>query len=222
VFNIKINIIGDNAHQTNHPVIYVCNHVSYLDVVILGSFIDGCFVAKNEVATWPGFGFLAKLQKTIFISRNKSAVLQSREAIAAAMKKNYDVILFPEGTSTDGWNVMKFKAGLLSIFFNNNSDINCDFKVISNALVQPIAIHHIRTNGIDVTKDRQDLRDTYAWYGDMELVPHLWRLAKTKRTDVDVHMIDPLSPNDFVHPHDIANAAQDRVSKVIKAESSSL
>ncbi len=216
VFNIKIKVVGESAHQKNRPVIYLCNHISYLDVLVLGSMLDGCFVAKSEVASWPGFGFLAKLQKTVFIVRERSALMQSRKSIADAMAKDNDIILFPEGTSTDGWDVMQFKAGLLGIFFPEEKGAGGDFDVIDNALIQPVAIKHIRTNGIEVTKDRQDLRDLYAWYADMELVPHLWALAQTCSTEVEVHMLDTLSPNDFVHRYDIANAAQERVAKIVK------
>lgn len=218
VFNIKTHIHGESAHTANRPVIYLCNHISYLDILVLGSYVDGCFVAKSEVAGWPGFGFLSKLQKTVFIVREKSALNQSRHAIADAMEKGYDIILFPEGTSTDGWDVLQFKGGLLGIFFPDAKDKkNSDpLPVIENALVQPLAIKHVKTDGIDVTKDRQDLRDLYAWYADMELVPHLWALAHTFRTDVELHYLDTLSPNDFVHRFDMANAAQERVAKVIK------
>lgn len=216
VFNIKINVIGENAHRRNHPVIYLCNHLSYLDIIILGSMLDGCFVAKSEVAGWPGFGFLAKLQKTIFIVRDKSALKESRQAIAEAMAKDFDIILFPEGTSTDGWQVNQFKAGLLGIFFpDQKKGEDVGYEVIDNALVQPVALKHIKTNGVEVTADRNDLRDIYAWYGDMELAPHLWQFAHARSITVEVHMLPPLSANDFVHRFDIANAAQERVAKVI-------
>ena len=216
VFNIKIKVVGETAHRKNHPVIYLCNHISYLDVLVLGSMLDGCFVAKSEVASWPGFGFLAKLQKTIFIVRERSALKQSRKSIADAMGKDHDIILFPEGTSTDGWDVMQFKAGLLGIFFPDEKGAGGEFDVIDNALIQPVAIKHAKTNGIEVTKDHQDLRDSYAWYADMELVPHLWVLAQTTSTEAEVHMLPTLSPNDFTHRFDIANAAQECVAKVIK------
>ena len=216
IFNIKIHVVGETAHRRNNPVIYLINHISYLDIIILGSMLDGCFVAKSEVAKWPGFGFLAKLQKTIFIVREKSALNASRESIAIAMNKDYDIILFPEGTSTDGWDVLQFKAGLLGILFPDNKKEAASYEVIDNALVQPVAIKHVKTNNIPVTKERQDLRDSYAWYGDMELAPHLWDFAHTTRTDVEIHMLPPLSANDFVHRYDIANAAQERVAKVIR------
>jgi len=216
VFNIKINHIGENAHKKNQPVIYLCNHISYLDIIVLGSFIDGCFVAKSEVASWPGFGFLAKLQKTIFIVRQKSALMQSRQSIATAMAKDHDIILFPEGTSTDGWDVMQFKAGLLGIFFPDEKGTGGDFDVIDNALVQPVAIKHVKIDGERVTKDDKSKRDLYAWYGNMELAPHLWDFAHIKSCEVEVHMLPPLSIKDFVSRYDIANAAQERVAKVVK------
>ena len=213
IFNIKIEIVGENAHRKNHPVIYLCNHISYLDILVLGSFIDGCFVAKSEVAGWPGFGFLAKLQKTIFIKRERSALLQSRQSIANAMDKDHDIILFPEGTSTDGWDVLQFRAGLLGIFFPDEKGLGGDYSVIDNALVQPVAIKHTKINGELATKETRDL---YAWYADMELIPHLWDFAHLKSCEVDVHMLPPLSTEDFTHRYDIANAAQERVAKVLK------
>ena len=63
VFNIKIHIHGVSAHTKNRPVIYLCNHISYLDILVLGSRVDGCFVAKSEVSSWPGFGFLQNYKK---------------------------------------------------------------------------------------------------------------------------------------------------------------
>jgi len=217
VFNVRYKIIGETARQKNQPVIYLSNHISYLDVLVLGSVLDGCFVAKSEVAGWPGFGFLAKLQKTIFIVREKSALMKSRESIADAMNKDYDIILFPEGTSTDGWDVMQFKAGLLGILFPDDKSKADETSSIDKALIQPVAVKHIKTNGLDVTPDRQDLRDIYAWYGDMDLVPHLWALSKSKSVDVEVHLLPALSSSDFVHRFDITNAAHERVSKVIKS-----
>jgi len=213
VFNVKIKIVGENAHRKNNPVIYLCNHISYLDILVLGSFIDGCFVAKSEVAGWPGFGFLAKLQKTIFIVRERSALMQSRQSIADAMDKDHDIILFPEGTSTDGWDVLQFRAGLLGIFFPDEKGIGGDYGVIDNALVQPVAIKHTKINSEPATKETRDL---YAWYGDMELVPHLWDFAHVRSCEVEVHMLPPLSTEDFTHRYDIANAAQERVAKALK------
>lgn len=218
VTNIRIKVIGETAHRKNNPVIYMCNHISYIDILVLGSMLDGCFVAKSEVAGWPGFGFLSKLQKTIFIVRERSALMESRKSIADAMANDHDIILFPEGTSTDGWEVQQFKAGLLAIFFPEDKDKAeaGNYETIDNALLQPVAIKHVATDGIPATKDRQDIRDLYAWYGDMDLVPHLWALVKTWRTDVEVHMLDPLSPRDFTHRFDIANAAQERVAKALQ------
>ncbi len=215
VFNIKIKIVGENAHRKNNPVIYLCNHISYLDIIILGSFIDGCFVAKSEVSSWPGFGFLAKLQKTIFIVRERSALMQSRQSIADAMGNDHDIILFPEGTSTDGSDVLQFRAGLLGIFFPDDKTNAGNHGVIDDALVQPVAIKPTTMNG-QAIGNNQDLRDAYAWYGDMELAPHLWHFAHQTSCVVEVHMLSPLSTEDFVHRYDIANAAHDRVAKVIK------
>jgi lyso-ornithine lipid O-acyltransferase len=132
------------------------------------------------------------------------------------MNDDNDIILFPEGTSTDGWDVMQFKAGLLGIFFPDEKGNGGIHEKIDNALVQPIAIKHVKMNGVAVTKDRQDLRDLYAWYGDMELAPHLWEFAHILRTDVEIHMLPPLSISDYPDRYELANTAQLRVATVVK------
>lgn len=99
-----------------HPTLFVVNHCSYLDIAVLGSLIGGSFVAKAEVAGWPLFGWLAKLQRTVFVDRQRRAgVSGQRDEIANRLEAGDDLILFPEGTSSDGNRILPFKTALFAV-----------------------------------------------------------------------------------------------------------
>lgn len=164
------------------PVLYVCNHVSYLDIMILGSLIEGSFIAKSEVASWPGFGMLAKLQRSVFVERRRSAVARHGDAIADRLREGDNLILFAEGTSTDGTRVLAFKSGLLMA-----AESEVDGRPIP---VQPVSISYTRLNGVPLGRG---LRPFLAWYGDMELAPHLWNVVALGWVTVEVEFLEPTS-----------------------------
>ena len=181
---LGFRVVVRGRRLTESPVLYVCNHVSYLDITILGSVVTGCFVAKSEVAGWPGFGLLAKLQRTVFVERRRSAVARHGDAIAERLKAGDNLILFAEGTSSDGTRVLPFKSGLLAA---------AECRVDGGALqVQPVSIAYTRLNGMPLGRG---LRPFLAWYGDMELVPHLWEVVALGRATVVVesHAPTPLA-----------------------------
>jgi 1-acyl-sn-glycerol-3-phosphate acyltransferase len=110
IFQVETHIVG------SVPIngLLVCNHLSYLDVLVLAALIPSVFVAKSEVRYWPVFGWFARLAGTIFVDRNKpSQVLQSADEIAVALRNGALVVLFPEGTSSGGQTVLPFKSSLL-------------------------------------------------------------------------------------------------------------
>ena len=164
------------------PVLFVCNHVSYLDIMVLGSLVTGCFVAKSEVAGWPGFGLLAKLQRTVFVERRRSAVAHQGDAIADRLTARDNLILFAEGTSSDGTRVLPFKSGLLAA-----AEREVDGRPLR---VQPVSIAYTKLNGIPLGRG---LRPFLAWYGDMELAPHLWEVVALGRVTVVVEFHEPTS-----------------------------
>src|SRR5690606_14738865 len=113
VIGIRIDQRGTPAAA--RPTLYVSNHSSYLDIVVLGALLPASFVAKAEVAGWPLFGLLSKLQRTVFIDRRRGSTLLQREAIADRLKAGDNLILFPEGTSNDGNRTLPFRSALLSV-----------------------------------------------------------------------------------------------------------
>ena len=100
--------------ERGYPTLYVVNHTSYLDIPILGSIIPSAFVSKAEVADWPFFGILAKLQQTVFIERRASRVGEQRNQLRQHLEKGESLILFPEGTSSIGLTALPFKSSFFS------------------------------------------------------------------------------------------------------------
>lgn len=176
VTGIRVSVEGQlEEGQT----VFVCNHISYLDIPVLGSQIQASFIAKKEVKSWPLFGLLADLQKTVFISRNRHDAASEKEKILIRLKKGHSLILFPEATSSDGSDVIPFRSSFFSIL--NEPDIK----------IQPVSIVIEEIEGKKPAT--QEERDRYAWYADMEMPPHLWRIFQTKNLHVKLVFHPPLS-----------------------------
>ncbi len=148
--------------STTIPTLFLCNHMSYLDTISIASIIPAYFVAKSEVANWPLIGYLTTLQGTLFIDRrNKKGAAEQGMAMIDVMRQKKNIVLFPEGTSTDGSEVKIFKSGLLqSVLDMNDVDV----------MIQPVSIACYGKDGI---------QNRYAWFGDMTLMPHLWKVFET-------------------------------------------
>ncbi len=166
VFGLDVVVLG--TPSTERPTLFVSNHTSYLDIEVLGALITGSFVAKSEVAGWPLFGFLAKLQETVFINRSsRQDARRQGDSMVARLTAGDSLILFPEGTSSDGNRVLPFKTALFAV-----ASLKVDDRPLT---VQPISITAVALDRIPMGRL---LRPLYAWYGDMRLAPHLWQLAR--------------------------------------------
>ena len=173
ILGIKIETRGRPCRE--HPVLFVCNHTSYLDISVLGALIEGCFVAKSEVARWPLFGILAKLQRTVFVDRSARAAKGQRDEIAARLAAGDDLILFPEGTSSDGNRILPFKSALFAVAERPEG--------LPPLVVQPVSIAFTRLDGMPIGRN---LRPYYAWYGDMDMASHMWGVAALGTVTVEV------------------------------------
>lgn len=216
IFGVRVRVYGTSAKAVDCPIVYAANHVSYLDIIVLGGFLDVRFVAKKEVAGWPVFGFLSKLQRTVFIDRNRSALDESRRTVRAALTSGDTLMLFPEGTSTDGVTVMPFKAGLFSVLVADATETGGKEPPVK-ALVQPVAVVLALVDGEPVMGAPQAVRDVYAWHGDMTLAPHLWTLACHRSVDVAVYLLPPLDPAQYTDRRALADDAHDAVAKCLSA-----
>lgn len=149
------------AHGTMpsaRPRFVVANHVSWTDILALASLHPLVFLAKKEVSSWPVLGFLARLQGTLFVEReNRRAIPLVNAALSEKMRGGEDVVVFAEGTSSDGSSVLKFNAAHFAML--------ADMQAAGEAFV-------IAPVGIAYSQD-------VGWYGDMTFVPHLWSLMKS-------------------------------------------
>ena len=154
------------------PALLVSNHVSWLDIPILSSVMPLSFIAKREVGGWPMFGWMAKLQRCVFVNReNRHSTGKSSWEIAARLNEGDCLVLFPEGTSNDGRHVLPFKSSYFGVVQG------LDVAVI------PVTLVYQSNYNLPLTK-RQ--RPSFAWYGDMDLAPHLWAALKAGPIKVTV------------------------------------
>jgi 1-acyl-sn-glycerol-3-phosphate acyltransferase len=177
--------------STAKPTLFVCNHSSYLDISVLGSLVPGSFVAKAEVADWPFFGFLAKLQRTVFVDRQRrTTTRRQRDELARRLDAGDNLILFPEGTSNDGNRTLPFRSALFGVAERKDES----GRTLQPLTIQPVSLAYVRLNGMPIGRS---LRPYVAWYGDMDLFGHLWRLAGLGRITVAVEFHPPVTLDQF-------------------------
>ncbi len=179
ILGIRVREIGRPVEA--RPVLFAANHISYLDITVLGSLLDASFIAKTEIAFWPLFGWLARLQRSVFIDRRARSTAHQRDSIAARLAANEALILFPEATSGDGNRLLPFKSALFGV---------ADHTATGPVTVQPVSIAYTRLDGMPLGRA---LRPFFAWYGSMSLAPHLWRMLGLGRLEVVVEFHPPTS-----------------------------
>jgi 1-acyl-sn-glycerol-3-phosphate acyltransferase len=150
------------APETTGPIpsrgLLVCNHLSYLDILVLSSITPAVFVAKREIKSWPLFGRLADWAGTLFIDRERRThVRQMNAAIQSVLDQGLLVVLFPEGTSSNGQTVLPFKSSLL----------------------EPAAqtTHPLAIGSIQYQLEAGDVGEDVCYWGDMVFFPHLINLT---------------------------------------------
>ncbi|OEJ69653.1 lysophospholipid acyltransferase family protein [Magnetovibrio blakemorei] len=200
---LRLVVTGAPSERT---VMFASNHASYLDIIVLGAVIPGgVFVAKSEVADWPLFGFLARLSRTIFISRNGQDAALQRTVLAARMNKGHALVLFPEGTSTNGASIKRFKSTLFAAL----DDVN------AQPWVQPVSLVYARhVNGPQLSPGpllSQSEREQFTWFGDMTLAPHLLNVFGSRGCEVEVTFHQPLNAVQFDDRKMIAKACEEAV-----------
>jgi 1-acyl-sn-glycerol-3-phosphate acyltransferase len=204
ISGIDLNVTGGAA--SSRPVLFVSNHVSYLDIIVLGSVLDGSFVAKSEISRWPVIGALSRLHRTAFVERRASRAATQRDTLEVRLEAGDSLILFPEGTSGCGTHVLPFKSSLFSLAGSakNGREIT----------VQPVSIAYTRVNGIPTGRF---LAPFCAWYGDMTMAPHFWRFLGLGRTAVEVVLHPAVSISEFGNRKALAKHCQDAITRATAA-----
>mgnify|MGYP001266264721 CR=1 FL=1 len=179
LIGVRVKVKG--APSPARPLLILANHGSWLDICVLGSLMPLVFVAKSEVAGWPLIGLLAKFQRTVFVDRQRRhATGAVNREIAGRLREGDPVVLFAEGTSSDGNRVLPFRTALVGAVreaFDGTEDGAAD------VTVQPLAIAHVGLQGVPAGRQHRPL---LAWYGDMDLAPHLLEVLRQGAVDVEV------------------------------------
>ena len=182
-------------------VLYLANHVSYFDIPALGSLLDAAFVAKTEVAAWPLFGWFARLTGTVFIPRKPGRSAAQVRVLRDRLGRGENLILFPEGTNSDGTGVLPFKSALLASAAPEATGLP--------VTIQPVSLAYTRTrDGAALTGARADL---YAWIGADDMFPHLWRALAAPGATVRIVFHPPLDMAATADRKRLARAAESAV-----------
>ncbi|MBU6472361.1 MAG: 1-acyl-sn-glycerol-3-phosphate acyltransferase [Alphaproteobacteria bacterium] len=187
LFGIRLSVTGTPVQ--GEGVLMVANHTSWLDILVLSAVARVSFVAKAEVRSWPFFSTLAKLQETVFVDRvRRSQTGEARDHIRDRLQAGDALVLFPEGTSSDGNKVQPFKSALMGA-----AEARMDTGAggaVRHVPVQPVSVAYVGVHGLPMGRE---FRPLYAWYGDMELVPHLWEALQTGPIEVVIEFHPPLT-----------------------------
>jgi lyso-ornithine lipid O-acyltransferase len=190
---LGIEIACGGVPSAARPTLFIANHTSYLDIEILAASVPASFVSKADIGGWPLFGGLARLQRTVFIDRKRRTVSRQRDAIAERLEAGGNLILFPEGTSGDGQRVLPFKSALFAAVF--------DAAQQHAVAVQPVSVAYLRLDGMPLGRA---WRPYFAWYGDMDMLPHLWAMLGLGRLSVAVDFHPAVAARDFASRKDLA------------------
>jgi len=191
---MRVRVRVDGQPNPTAPTLFVVNHISWLDIVVLSTILPVSFVAKKEVESWPFFGLLSRLQRTVFVERNaRQKTAEHRDEMHERLQEADNLILFPEGTSSDGLRILPFKSAFFAL---------AEQPVRGKPLVvQPVSLGYARLNHMPVGRRWMQL---FAWVGDEDLLPHLWRFLKAGPAEAVVEFHKPVTIADFKSRKDMA------------------
>lgn len=203
-FILGINRVEIGALSRQRPLLLLANHSSWLDIVVLSAALPVCFVAKSEVGTWPGIGFLARLQRTIFVDRSRrTATKGTAQDIAARLNAGDAVVLFAEGTSSDHNRILPFRSALIGAAREAMAESGAQ-----EVFVQPVSIAYPRRHGLPMLRRE---RPAVAWYGGMTLPNHLWNMMKSGGPQAVVSFGRPIAVTAATDRKEIARLAEAEV-----------
>jgi 1-acyl-sn-glycerol-3-phosphate acyltransferase len=184
----------------DRPVLVVANHTSWLDIPVLSAVAPVSFVAKREVASWPFVGALARLQRSVFVDRTRrTRVVDTTSEIVERLGEGDAIVLFAEGTSSDGNRVLPFKSSLFAAAGAGTARLG------KETAVQTIALVYTHLHGVPL--GRAD-RAFVGWYGEMEMASHGWGLLKAGPLDVAIRIGPAMPLGDFADRKELARQSE--------------
>jgi 1-acyl-sn-glycerol-3-phosphate acyltransferase len=197
---LQVRVIGPLLRPPgveDRPIVYVSNHTSWLDILVLGGRLEACFIAKEEVAGWPLIGWIAKLGRTVYVRRQRTSTARERDDMLARLTSGDNLILFPEGTTSDGSRVMPFRSAFMSIAEAPSAPGG------RPPWVQPVSVVYDRLGYLPAGRNTRAL---FSWYGDMEIGSHFWQIAQYHGMRATVLLHPPLDPASFPSRKALAQA----------------
>lgn len=177
---IRVKVYGE---VTRHrPTLFVANHSSYMDIMVLGHVLPSSFVSKDDVRKWPVIGWLGMIVNTVFVSRTVQGTKRNLAMMKAHLERRWNLTFFPEGTTGLGDIVLPFKSS----FFKLTEEED-----LPDVRIQPVSIAYT-TLGHHVIEGDERLQ--VSWISDMSLLPHIWLLMHYPYVKVEVRMQPPIDP----------------------------
>lgn len=203
IINLRVKVEGKIASE--RPLLLVSNHISYLDIMILGAKTPAIFTPKSDMAGWPVISTICRLLNCIFIERSSDKIRESQVKIHEMFVAGEVVSLFPEGTTGNGRHVLPFKSSLFSI---------AEEKISGRELfVQPAIIGYTGIGALPIDSTQWP---AIAWYGDMLLVPHLWKLLQLGRIDARLTFLPAVTLSQFGNRKLLAAHCRDSAVEVLQ------
>lgn len=203
LLRVRTEVVG-TPPSAGTPTLILANHVSWLDIPVLAALMPLSFVAKSEVASWPLIGWLAKLQRCLFVERSrKASTAEVNREVANRLGGGDAIVLFPEGTTGDGIRLLPFRSSLVGAARSALTE-----HTVEEIRLQPVAIAYRRQRGLPLTRREMP---AVAWYGDMDLAPHLSALIRSGPIDVSVEWGEPIALDGAIDRKRATLAAEDSV-----------
>lgn len=199
ICGVQCKIEGELSAR--RPLLLVANHSSYLDILVLGSLLPLSFTPKREIRSWPVIGFFCVLADCVFIERRPAYMQEAQAEMQEKLRAGKVVALFPEGTTGDGYNVMPFKSGFLSLLEGQDLPL------------QAVTVAYTHIGQVPLSAAT---RENVAWIGEASLVTHLMRLFSFPCVRVTVRVYPVKHMQDYDGRKAIAKAAEERVAKGLR------
>lgn len=205
LLRIQVRVVGTPVR--GKPVLFVSNHVSWIDIVAIGSVQPVCFVAKSEVRKWPLVGITAVMQRTVFVDRSRRhRTADAVGQIVERLRRGTPVVLFAEGTSGDGNRVLPFRSAMLGAVET------AAVQAAGPLAIQPMAIAYVRQQGIPMGRQHRPLA---AWYGDLDFLPHIRRLIDEAALDAVVSYGEPLAADGSLSRKQLTQALERSTRRMV-------
>lgn len=209
LLGVRIRVVG--TPPRHHAVLILANHVSWLDILAITATVPVIFVAKSEVARWPLIGWVARARGTVFVDRDRRRQTPAANAgIARHLAEGQSIVLFAEGTSSDGNRVLPFRSALVGALREALAQVDAGKRIA----VQPLSVGYTGLLGLPMGRQHRLIA---AWYGDRDLLPHLREFLRCGAVDVTLSWGEPVEPESAADRKAVVRSVETAVRRLTAA-----